>query len=64
MSIEHAKAFIERRNSDEVFCKSIMAIENQDDVFHAIREAGYECNIDEINILICVNGPSSDELFF
>ncbi len=64
MSIEHAKAFIERMNTDEAFSNTIKAIENQDHVIHAVREAGYKCNVDEINILICASGPISDELLF
>ena len=64
MSMEHAKAFIERMNTDEAFCNTIMAIKNKDEVFKVIKGAGYECTIDEINILICLSGSSSDDLLY
>jgi predicted ribosomally synthesized peptide with nif11-like leader len=41
MSVEHAKAFIEKMKTDEAFCERIMAIENQKERMAAINSAGF-----------------------
>ncbi|NTU68883.1 MAG: Nif11-like leader peptide family natural product precursor [Chlorobiaceae bacterium] len=49
MSVEHAKAFIEKMKTDEAFREKIMAIETPEERLKAIGEAGFECTGEEIN---------------
>ena len=49
MSVEHAKAFIERMKTDEAFREQIMAIETPEERLKAIAAAGFECTGEEIN---------------
>ncbi|WP_449258116.1 Nif11-like leader peptide family natural product precursor [Chlorobium limicola] len=49
MSVEHAKAFIERMKTDEAFREQIMAIETPEERLKAIGAAGFECTGEEIN---------------
>ena len=48
MSIEQAKAFIEKMKTDEEFTKRIMAIEDSDAQFQAIAEAGFDFTKEEL----------------
>ncbi|MBL7176202.1 MAG: Nif11-like leader peptide family natural product precursor [Desulfobacteraceae bacterium] len=48
MSLEQAKAFIEKMKSDEAFTKRIMAIEDSDARFQAIAEAGFDFTKEEL----------------
>jgi len=48
MSIEQAKAFIEKMKTDEEFTKRIMAIEDSDARFQAIAEAGFDFTKEEL----------------
>ncbi len=43
MSVEQAKAFIERMKTDEAFREKIMAIETPEERLKAIAAAGFEC---------------------
>ncbi|NTU68884.1 MAG: Nif11-like leader peptide family natural product precursor [Chlorobiaceae bacterium] len=49
MSVEQAKAFIERMKTDEAFFEKIMAIETPEERLKAIGAAGFECTGEEIN---------------
>ncbi|NTU68896.1 MAG: Nif11-like leader peptide family natural product precursor [Chlorobiaceae bacterium] len=49
MSVEQAKAFIEKMKTDEAFREKIMAIETPEERLKAIKEAGYDCSADEVN---------------
>ncbi|ABB23732.1 Nif11-like leader peptide family natural product precursor [Pelodictyon luteolum] len=49
MSVEQAKAFIEKMKTDEAFHEKIMAIETPEERLNAIEEAGFECTAEEIN---------------
>ena len=49
MSVEQAKAFIERMKTDEAFREKVLAIEDLDNRLAAIREAGYFFAIDDLN---------------
>ncbi|NTU52274.1 MAG: Nif11-like leader peptide family natural product precursor [Chlorobiaceae bacterium] len=49
MSVEHAKAFIEKMTMDEAFREKIMAIETPEDRLKAICAAGFECSAEEVN---------------
>ncbi|WP_449258995.1 Nif11-like leader peptide family natural product precursor [Chlorobium limicola] len=49
MSVEQAKAFIEKMKTDEAFRELIMAIETPEDRLKAIGAAGFECTGEEIN---------------
>jgi len=48
MSMEQVKTFIEKMKSDEAFSKRIMAIEDTDERFQAIREAGFDFSKEEL----------------
>ncbi|ABB23749.1 Nif11-like leader peptide family natural product precursor [Pelodictyon luteolum] len=49
MSVEQAKAFIEKMKTDEAFREKIMAIETPEERLGAIGAAGFECTGEEIN---------------
>lgn len=49
MSVEQAKAFIEKMKTDEAFREQIMAIENPVERLSAINLAGFDCNAEEIS---------------
>ena len=49
MSVEQAKAFIERMKTDEAFREKIMAIETPEERLKAIGAAGFEFTGEEIN---------------
>ncbi|WP_449258591.1 Nif11-like leader peptide family natural product precursor [Chlorobium limicola] len=49
MSVEQAKAFIEKMKTDEAFREQIMAIETPEERLKAIGEAGFDCTGEEIN---------------
>jgi len=49
MSVEQAKAFIEKMKTDEAFREKIMAIETPGERLKAIGAAGFECTGEEIN---------------
>lgn len=48
MSLEHAKALIEKLKNDEAFRLSIIAIEDVNARLRAIIDAGFSCSIEEI----------------
>jgi len=48
MSIEQAKAFIEKMKTDKAFREQIMAIETLEDRLKAIGAAGYDCTLGHI----------------
>jgi len=58
MSVDQARAFIEKMKSDEAFCDRIMAIEAVDARLAAARDAGFEFTETEINE---VNSELSDD---
>ncbi|WP_449258115.1 Nif11-like leader peptide family natural product precursor [Chlorobium limicola] len=60
MSVEQAKAFIEKMKTDEAFREHIMAIETPEERLEAIGEAGFECTGEEINE---AGDDGSDTLF-
>jgi len=49
MSVEQAKAFIEKMKTDEAFREKIMAIETPEERLKAIGAAGFECTGEEVN---------------
>ena len=49
MSVDQARAFIEKMKSDEAFCDRIMAIEAVDARLAAARDAGFVFTETEIN---------------
>ena len=49
MSVEQAKAFIEKMKTDEAFHEKIMAIKTSEERLNAIEEAGFVCTGEEIN---------------
>jgi len=49
MSVEQAKAFIEKMKTDEAFREKIMAIETPGERLKAIAAAGFKCTGEEIN---------------
>ena len=49
MSVEQAKAFIERMKTDEAFREKIMATETPEARLSVIKDAGFECTAEEIN---------------
>ena len=49
MSVEQAKAFIERLKTDEAFREKVMAIEDAAGRIACIRGEGFECTEEEIN---------------
>jgi predicted ribosomally synthesized peptide with nif11-like leader len=49
MSVEHAKAFIERMKTDDAFRERVMAIEDAAGRIACIRGEGYDCTVEEIN---------------
>jgi len=49
MSVDQARAFIEKMKSDEAFRDRIMAIEAVDARLAAVRDAGFEFTEAEIN---------------
>ena len=49
MSVEQAKAFIERMKTDEAFREKVMAIEDKEARIACIQAEGFECTEEEIN---------------
>ena len=49
MSVEQAKAFIERMKTDDVFREKVMAIEDAAGRIACIRGEGLDCTVEEIN---------------
>ncbi|NTU52273.1 MAG: Nif11-like leader peptide family natural product precursor [Chlorobiaceae bacterium] len=49
MSVEQAKAFIEKMKTDEAFREKVMAIEDTAGRIACIRGEGFECTEEEIN---------------
>ena len=49
MSVEQAKAFIERMKADEAFREKVMAIEDAAGRLACIQGEGFECTAEEIN---------------
>ena len=49
MSMEQAKAFIERMKTDDAFREKIVAIETLEGRLTAIKDAGFNCTAKEIN---------------
>ena len=49
MSVEQAKAFIERMKSDEVFREKVMAIEDAAGRIACIQGEGFDCTAEEMN---------------
>ena len=49
MSVEQAKAFIERLKTDEAFREKVMAIDDAAGRIACIRGEGFECTEEEIN---------------
>jgi predicted ribosomally synthesized peptide with nif11-like leader len=48
VSVEHARALIDKLKNDEAFRLSILAIEDVNSRLRAIFEAGFSCSIEEI----------------
>ncbi|WP_449258594.1 Nif11-like leader peptide family natural product precursor [Chlorobium limicola] len=59
MSVEQAKAFIEKMKTDEAFREQIMAIETPEERLKAIGAAGFECTGEEINEAGAVRGEGA-----
>ena len=51
MSVEQAKAFIEKLSTDNDFYQKIMAIETKDGRIKKIRQEGFDCTAEEIDTL-------------
>jgi predicted ribosomally synthesized peptide with nif11-like leader len=49
MSVEHAKAFIEKMKTEEAFRERIMAIENQNERMAAISAEGFDFTQQELD---------------
>ena len=49
MSVEQAKAFIERMKADDAFREKVMSIEDAAGRIACIRGEGFECTAEEIN---------------
>ena len=49
MSVEQAKAFIERMKTDEAFHEKVMAIEDAAERLACIQGEGFECTEEEIS---------------
>ncbi|TLU86089.1 MAG: Nif11-like leader peptide family natural product precursor [Chlorobium sp.] len=60
MSVEQAKALIEKLQYDENFRLSILAIEDVNARLRAIIDAGYTCSIEEIQQANSEIGPRDD----
>lgn len=60
LSIEHARALIEKLKNDETFRMSILAIEDVNARLKAIIDAGYSCSIEEIQRTGSEIGPGDD----
>jgi predicted ribosomally synthesized peptide with nif11-like leader len=48
MSIDQAKAFIERMKRDKAFADQVMAIEDVDEAMAFIKNAGFDFTMEEI----------------
>ena len=49
MSVEQAKAFIERMKTDDAFSEKVMAIDDAAGRLACIRGEGFACTAEEIN---------------
>mgnify|MGYP006291018715 CR=1 FL=1 len=49
MSVEQAKAFIERMKTDEAFREKVMSIEDAASRIACIQGEGFDCTAEEIN---------------
>ena len=49
MSVEQAKAFIERMKTDDAFREKVMAIEGLAERLACIRAERFDCTMEEIN---------------
>jgi predicted ribosomally synthesized peptide with nif11-like leader len=49
MSVEQAKAFIEKMKTDEAFREKVMSIEDAAGRIACIQSEGFECTEEEIN---------------
>ena len=49
MSVEQAKAFIERMKTDEAFREKVLAIEDAAGRIACIQGEGFDCTAEEIN---------------
>ena len=58
MSIDQAKAFIERMKSDKAFADQVMVIEDVDKRMSFIKKAGFDFTLEEIK---AVKAELSDE---
>jgi predicted ribosomally synthesized peptide with nif11-like leader len=54
MSLDQAKAFIEKMKSDVAFRERVLAIDDVAERFQLINSEGYECSEAEINEVIGV----------
>ena len=48
MSVDHAKAFVEKMKSDEAFRERVMAVEDVEARMALIRDEGFDCSAEEI----------------
>ena len=48
MSLDQARAFIEKMKSDEAFRERIMAMEDVTERFNLIKSEGFDCNEEEV----------------
>ena len=62
MSVENAKAFIEKLNSDETFRNRIAEAGDDQARLHMAREAGYEFTAAEFNNTVAKMTGAADEL--
>ncbi len=58
MSLDQARAFIEKMKSDEEFRNRVMAIEDVAERFNSIKSEGFDCSEEEIKE---ISGVVSDE---
>jgi predicted ribosomally synthesized peptide with nif11-like leader len=52
MSVEQAKAFIEKMKTDEAFREKVMSIEDAAGRIACIQSEGFECTEEEINEVV------------
>ncbi|NTV59734.1 MAG: Nif11-like leader peptide family natural product precursor [Chlorobiaceae bacterium] len=60
MSVEHARALIDKLKNDEAFRLSILAIEDVNARLRAIFDAGFSCSIEEIQRTSSECNPEDD----
>jgi predicted ribosomally synthesized peptide with nif11-like leader len=61
MSIESAKAFIERMKTDEDFTKKVIARKDAEKLMVFVKAEGFDCTAEELNEVL-LEGVSGGEL--